>query len=91
MDSKIFQSPLEKIKQNTTTHDGEDFFFSGLCVCLDQKYLGTLNVKNKHPVRVLLPQPLVYVKFGVQSCLKINTCVCSSDLLCGFQQGKNRI
>lgn len=28
------------------------------------------------------------MKFGVQSCLKINTCVCLSDLLCGFQQGK---
>lgn len=37
---------------------------------------------------LLLPQPLVYVKFGVQSCLKINTCVCLSDFLCGFQQGK---
>lgn len=30
------------------------------------------------------------MKFGVQSCLKINTCVCLSDLLCGFQQGKKK-
>lgn len=29
-----------------------------------------------------------YVKFGVQSCLKINTCVRWSDVLCGFQPGK---
>lgn len=33
---------------------------------------------------------LVYVKFGVQSSLKINTCVCLSDSLCGFYQGEKK-
>lgn len=42
-------------------------------------------------MRVIAATALVYVKFGVQSCLKINTCVCLSDLLCGFQQGGKKI
>lgn len=45
-------------------------------------------LKHKHPSEGIAATALVYVKFGVQSCLKINTCVCLSDLLCGFQQGK---
>lgn len=60
-------------------------------MCLPRsKYLGTLNViKKKHPSEGIAATALVYVKFGVQSCLKINTCVCLSGLLCGFQQGKS--
>lgn len=87
MDSKILQSP-----QKTATRDGEDvfFFFPGLCVCLDQKYLGTFVWRTQTSSEGVAATALVYVKFGVQSCLKINTCVCLSDFLCGFQQGKKK-
>lgn len=30
------------------------------------------------------------MKFGVQSSLKINTCVCLSDYLCGFHPGEKK-
>lgn len=61
-------------------------------MCLPRlNYLGTLNVLNtKTSNEGIAATALVYVKFGVQSCLKINTCVCLSDLLCGFQQEKKQ-
>lgn len=37
----------------------------------EKKYLeNPYYNKNEHPIRLSLPQLLVYVKFGVQSCLK---------------------
>lgn len=86
MDSKILQSPPK-----TATCDGEDVcFFSGLCVCLDQNIWELLCDETQTSSEGVAATALVYVKFGVQSCLKINTCVCLSDFLCGFQQGKKQ-
>lgn len=69
MDSKIFQSPLKPMTEKT--------FFSGLCVCLNLNIWELFNVlKTQTSSEGIAATALVYVKFGVQSCLKINTCVC---------------
>lgn len=77
-DSKIFQSPLKK-KTHIKTQDGDVFLNIFIIInimvsqllYLDKKYLENPNYdKNKNPIRLSLPQLLVYVKFGVQSCLK---------------------
>lgn len=58
-------------------------FYLAYVSALVKIYLGNLKRdKHKHPLRGIAATALVHVKFVVQSCLKINTCVCVQVISC---------
>lgn len=79
-DSKIFQSPLK-------TSTRKVFFVLAFVSALIEKQNTGETCLTQTWNEFIAATALVYVKFGVQSSLQINTCVCLSDFLVWLSPG----